>query len=67
MTVLTRNILDKQGCENPDCTDGDELYFDSQCCDGAGFQAMYAKSCGHLNLFCAGCGPPRDCVLSPFR
>jgi hypothetical protein len=61
VTVLTRSILDKQGCENPDCADpdcGNELYFHSQCCEGAGLQAMYAKSCGHLNLFCDGCGEP---------
>jgi hypothetical protein len=64
MKILTRSVLDKMGCSNPDCTEEHStLFFHSLCCEDrrgneAPLQPSYEKATGLLTLSCVGCGEP---------
>jgi hypothetical protein len=54
--ILTRRLLDDQGCGVPDCEhDHSKLYLTPLCHPKAGLAVMYNKTDGALVITCAKC------------
>jgi len=59
VTVFTRSMLNAGKCNDPNCSNpecSERLFFGNRCHEDAGFDAVYVKACGHLNLLCSECG-----------
>lgn len=52
---LTREFLDEQMCDNPDCLEDHELYVEQACHLGAGKDVIYIKSRGVVRIECTVC------------
>lgn len=54
--VLTRSVLDAQGCDTPDCGhDHTTLYMVASCHPQAGLLVAYDKTDGTMLLACTEC------------
>lgn len=59
MLAMTRSVLDKFGCDMPNCNhDHSELVLEPACHLMAGCKVTYHKPDGTLSIACRKCGKP---------